>query len=35
MQLLLVLAAVPALGLVLMGATITYETWIGGRTWKS
>lgn len=34
MQLFLILATPSALGLLLMSAILTRETWIGGRNWK-
>lgn len=34
MQSLALLAIVPALSVLFMGAIITRETWIGGRSWK-
>lgn len=34
MQSLAILAIPSALGLLLMGAIFTRETWIGGRKWK-
>lgn len=34
MQLLEILAIPSALALLLMGAILTRETWIGGRAWK-
>ena len=35
MQSLIILSIVPALGILLIGAIITCETWIGGRNWPS
>jgi hypothetical protein len=34
MQSLALLAIFPGLGIVIMGAILTRETWIGGRAWK-
>ena len=34
MQSLALLAIVPLVGFIFMGAIFTRETWIGGRKWK-
>jgi hypothetical protein len=33
MQALAILAIIPALEIIIMGAIITRETWIGGKRW--
>ena len=34
MQTLALLSVVPLIGIIIMGAIFTRETWIGGRAWK-